>query len=282
MNTNNVERALSSCEQINPGDVVIQGICSDYNSSHLTGAAQAPDFIRKTLFEGSANKCTETGIDLKFDPRLRDLGDITAQQNATFLAIEQRIDDIIQRQAKPMIWGGDHAITYPIVKAVAKAHKSLTILHFDAHPDLYDNFQNNLFSHASPFARIMEQGLVKRLVQVGIRTITPHLKQQIERFGVEVHEMRFFDINKININENVYVSVDLDGLDPAFAPGVSHIEPGGLSTREVLNIIHNIRSEVVGADIVELNPTKDINNMTAAVAAKLSKELIGLMLSRSV
>ena len=125
----------------------------------------------------------------------------------------------------------------------------------------------------------MEAGLVQRLVQVGVRTLTPHQQKQAEKFGVEVHEMQTLDLSKIQMFENpLYISLDLDGLDPAFAPGVSHHEPGGLSTREVVDLIQKLKAKVVGADIVEYNPYRDFQNMTAYVAAKLLKEILAKML----
>jgi arginase family enzyme len=125
----------------------------------------------------------------------------------------------------------------------------------------------------------MEKGLVNRLVQVGIRTLNDHQKEQVKRFGVEVIEMKDFDPTvSFQFGGPVYISIDMDALDPAFAPGVSHHEPGGLSTREVINIIHQLNGNVVGGDIVEYNPDKDINNITAVVTAKLMKELIGKIL----
>ena len=139
---------------------------------------------------------------------------------------------------RPIALGGDHAITFPILRAFAKRHPRLSILHFDAHPDLYDEFEGNRFSHACPFARIMEEGLAGRLVQVGIRTANAHQREQVARFGVEMIEMRDFrDGLAPEFDAPVYVSFDLDGLDPAFAPGVSHREPGGLSTRQALDVI---------------------------------------------
>jgi arginase family enzyme len=125
----------------------------------------------------------------------------------------------------------------------------------------------------------MEEGLVERLVQVGIRTATGHQREQIERFGVEVIEMKDWrDDWPIDFDTPVYISFDLDCLDPAFAPGVWRREPGGLSTRQALNSIHNVSSPVVGADIVEYNPKMDLNGVTAMVAAKLLKEIAAKML----
>jgi arginase family enzyme len=153
----------------------------------------------------------------------------------------------------------------------------VNILHFDAHPDLYDDFEGDPLSHASPFARIMERRLATRLVQVGIRTLNAHCRQQAERFGVEIVEMRNFAADQVPIPPApLYISIDLDALDPAFAPGVSHHEPGGLSVREILSVLHRIKGPIVGADVVEYNPIRDINGMTAVVAAKFVKELASI------
>jgi arginase len=183
-----------------------------------------------------------------------------------------------------MLLGGDHSITWPIVRAV-RAHRGrdpLTVLHLDAHPDLYDSFEGDRLSHACPFARIMEEGLVDRLVQGGIRTLNRHQTEQARRFGVEIVPMRAGMEALIavagRLEGAVYLSVDLDVLDPAFAPGVSHPEPGGLSTRELIAILQAIRpGRLIGADIVELNPRNDLRDSTARVAAKLVKEVVGRM-----
>ena len=125
----------------------------------------------------------------------------------------------------------------------------------------------------------MEEKLVKRLVQVGIRTLNGHQREQAARFGVEIIEMKDWrDDLEFGFDTPVYVSVDLDGLDPAYAPGVSHREPGGLSTRQVIDLIHRVNQPVVGADIVEFNPRMDSGQITASLCAKLLKEISGQML----
>ena len=117
-----------------------------------------------------------------------------------------------------------------------------------------------------------------RLIQVGLRTINDHHRDQFKRFGVEVIEAgRCGENLRIQIDTPVYVSMDMDGLDPAYAPGVSHREPGGLSPRQVINLLHTIEQPIVAADIVEYNPRCDISNVTATVAAKLLKEIAGMM-----
>lgn len=166
------------------------------------------------------------------------------------------------------------------MKALARRYPELTIFHFDAHPDLYDEFEGNRLSHACPFARIMEAGLAKRLVQVGIRTINRHQREQAERFGVDVIEMRSLGaLDRLKSVGPAYITFDMDALDPAFAPGVSHREPGGMSVREGIAHLHAIEGEIVGADLVEYNPVQDIGGVTATVAAKVLKEILGRMIA---
>ncbi len=125
----------------------------------------------------------------------------------------------------------------------------------------------------------MENKFAARLVQVGIRTINTHQREQAKKYCVEMHEMKNLDLSFISKFENpLYISLDLDGIDPAFAPGVSHHEPGGLTSRQVIALIQGIEATIVGADIVEYNPTRDFNDMTAHLAAKLMKEILAKML----
>jgi agmatinase len=197
-----------------------------------------------------------------------------------FAAIEAGISSLIAQRKRPLSLGGDHSITFPIVQAMAKEYPALTIFHFDAHPDLYDEYEGNKFSHACPFARIMEAGLAKRLVQVGIRTATRHQREQAARFGVDMIEMRSLPAyEKMRAAGPAYISFDMDVLDPAFAPGVSHREPGGMSVREAIAHLHAIEGEIVGADIVEYNPVQDVAGVTATVAAKVVKEILGRMIT---
>ena len=267
-------------DDLEPGVVALIGVPSDENSSFMRGAASAPSRIREALHAGSSNLCAESEIDLGQEPRLIDLGDLELGSGVAALCqIENTITDLLERDVRVLSLGGDHAISYPIIKAYGQKHDKLNILHLDAHPDLYDEYEGNRYSHACPFARIMEEKWAARLVQVGIRTMNPHQRTQAERFGAEVIPMQAWGLEtSVHFEGPVYLSLDMDVLDPAFAPGVSHPEPGGLSTRDVLRLIQRLRAPIVGADIVEFNPARDPLGITAMAAAKFLKEIAARML----
>jgi agmatinase len=257
------------------------GLPYDASSSYLRGPAEAPPLIRKALYSPAWNSWTEQRRDLAGPAGLSDAGDLPLSPTAEARGqIEAGVAALLADGWAPIALGGDHSVTYPILRAMSRSYPSLTILHIDAHPDLYDEFEGDRFSHACPFARIMEEGLARRLVQVGIRGMNGHQRSQAERFGVEVIDMRAWEAGKRPVVDGaVYLSIDLDGLDPAFAPGVSHREPGGLSVREVLTLVQDTQGTLVGADVVEYNPRQDLGGITAIVAAKIVKEVAGGMLA---
>lgn len=267
-----------------PAVIDLIGLPSDCNSSFERGAAQAPAAIRRALWSERGNLACEDGQEIGIDFELRDRGDLWLNEDAADdPAIADAVRATIQSGAVPLVLGGDHAVTHPVVRGVHAEHGALTILHFDAHPDLYDDFDGNPRSHASPFARIMEAGLANRLVQVGVRTLNTHCREQAARFGVEIVPMAEFAPDKVPVLEGpLYISIDLDGIDPAEAPGVSHPEPGGLTLREVLAVLRRQTAPVVGADIVELNPRFDTHERTAILAAKLVREVSALIVRNQV
>jgi agmatinase len=255
--------------------IIIQGIQFDEKSSFQKGPKLAPPLIREALHCGSINMFSEnlTSID---NSKIEDKGDF---EIINYFDIEKITKTHLDSGAKVFTLGGDHSITFPIIKAHFEKYSKLDILHIDAHADLYDNFEGDPYSHACPFARIMENGLAVKLVQVGIRTLNEHQAKQAEKFNVEIHEMKNLDLSTIPKFKNpLYISLDMDGFDPAFAPGVSHHEPGGLTSRQVIDLIQSIETEVIGADIVEYNPNRDFQNMTAFLAAKMMKEIVAKMM----
>jgi len=261
------------------------GIPLDINSSYVRGPAAAPPKIRQALHCDASNKWSELGIDLGAHAAFADAGDLQLSNSLEhvgqdFAEIERAVRALLQANTLPVSLGGDHSVTYPVLKAFAPQYPELTMVHFDAHPDLYDEFEGSRFSHACPFARIMEGRLAKRLVQIGIRTLNRHQREQAKRFGVEMVQMSSLPAyDRLKIRGPVYLSFDMDVLDPAFAPGISHHEPGGMTVREAIAHLHAIEGTIVGADIVEYNPARDISGMTATVAAKILKEILGKMIA---
>lgn len=262
------------------GKPALIGIPFDAHSSYLQGAALAPPLIRTAMTCNSSNSWSENGVDLSAPEIFADAGDLKLPPDASaFSLIEKGIEELLTKNLRPISLGGDHSITYPIVRTFARHYPDLNIIHFDAHPDLYDEFQGNRYSHACPFARIMEEGCAKRLIQVGIRTMSGPLKKQAAKFGVEVVSMSQLPAyEKLKLEGPIYISFDVDVLDPAFAPGISHREPGGMSVREALGHLQAIRGGIVGADLVEYNPTQDVAQLTWMVCGRVLKEILGKMI----
>jgi arginase len=256
------------------------GLPTDINSSFERGPARAPDAIRAALFSDRGNMSCENGLEIGVDVHIDDQGNLplTEHTQTDDGLITEEVSKALHAGTVPILLGGDHAVTLPVLRAIHAHCGPVTILHFDAHPDTYHDFEGNPRSHASPFARIMEAGFAARLVQVGIRTLTRHCREQADKFGIETVDMRSFRPENVPaLSGPVYISLDLDGIDPAHAPGVSHPEPGGLTVRDVLAVLDRVQAPVIGADIVELNPARDIQDMTAILAAKFVREIAALI-----
>jgi len=261
------------------GPPTLLGAPYDASSSFRRGPAAAPPVIRAALHSPAGNSWTETQVDL--GGLLADVGDLPLPPESPAQArvlIERGIMALLAAGGRPIVLGGDHSITYPVLRALRPHQRRLTVLHIDAHPDLYDEFEGDRFSHACPFARAHEEKLLDRHVVIGIRTLNAHQLAQAKRFGVDVVDMdAWVGGRRPRVTGPVYLSIDLDGFDPAHVPGVSHPEPGGLTVREVVTLVHGLKGPIVGADVVELNPELDVRGLTAQVAAKLVKEIAGQM-----
>lgn len=183
--------------------ITLQGICYDEKSSYLRGSAKAPDLVREFLYSNSSNSFTELGLDIKTID-INDKGNFSPQE---YFEIESITSGNKELDRKLVTIGGDHSITYPIIKAYAPERVNFDILQIDAHGDLYDNFEGDPYSHACPFARIMEAGLISRLVQVGGRTYTTHQLAQAKKFGVEVHEMKDYRLEKLRFKNPLYITL---------------------------------------------------------------------------
>ncbi|MEO1136024.1 MAG: agmatinase [Pseudomonadota bacterium] len=261
--------------------ISLHGFPWDAGSSYARGPALAPAVIRAVLFSDASSPYSLSGVNIEDAIGCYDFESLPKNGAEARAAIERRIVKSLNENKKPISLGGDHSVTYPILRAMKAHYGPLNILQIDAHTDLYEEFEGDRYSHACPFARAIEDGCINQLVQIGLRSVTPQAKNFGETNGVVM--LGADETGAIPfewLQSPLYVTIDLDGLDPAFAPGVSHPEPGGLSTRDVLSILKSLSVSPVGADVVELNPERDVNLTTANVAARLVKELIGLMAGR--
>eukprot|EP01062_Namystynia_karyoxenos_P057028 TRINITY_DN47998_c0_g1_i1.p2 TRINITY_DN47998_c0_g1~~TRINITY_DN47998_c0_g1_i1.p2 ORF type:complete len:326 (+),score=100.95 TRINITY_DN47998_c0_g1_i1:76-1053(+) len=273
-----------------PRRIALLGIPSDHNSSFQLGPAAGPPVVRAALACGSSHSFSEGVVNVGAELRAGDCGDLALDNSGTPQAREADRRAIIDaataltRGGAPLLCiGGDHSITFPVVDALSARHPGqVEILHFDAHPEMCDSLQGNRLSHACPFARILEQGRVRRLIQLGIRADDHHQREQRQqRFGGLVQAVSMLDwppppgLLTFPPDAKVYISIDADAFDPAFAPGVSHPEPGGLSTRDVIRALRSVVAPggVIGADIAEYNPGRDLDGATGYVMAKVLKEL---------
>ena len=267
---------------------VFLGIGDDSQSSFLHGPADAPERIRRAYDGRCYNATTESGVDLASS--VTDLGDLAPRSTweASAREYRARVEETLRQGSTPFIAGGDHAVTVPVVEAFAVLRRPIHVIQIDAHPDLYSEFEGNPDSHASTAARIIEMDHVQSLTQIGIRTMNEEQRRQAERFSdrLRVFEARSLEgslppLGHIPVDAAVYLTIDMDGFDPAFAPGVSHPVPGGLTSRQVLDLILRGHWTLAGMDVVEVNPSRDIQHMTAILAARLLHEGMGYAAGRT-
>lgn len=262
--------------------LVFLGLADDTQSTYLSGCADAPRAIRSAYDGKCFNATTESGVDL--EESVLDLGDRHPKESWEESAriYKALCEELIEAERIPFIAGGDHAVTIPVVEALEVLDQPVHVIQIDAHPDLYPDYDGNRFSHACTGARILEMDHVESLTQLGIRTMNAVQSQYVDRYPdrLVIHEaselaVELPELSHIPEEAYVYLTIDLDGLDPAFAPGVSHPVPGGLSSRQVLDLIQQGHWELVGMDVVEVNPTRDVNDQTAILAARLLHEGMG-------
>ncbi len=261
-------------------DIVILGVPYDEMSTYRKGAALAPQAVREASSSHSVNPCTEEGHSLAEATHMVDRGDIVLPDGPEAVAaeIQKAVAKIIAAGAKPILIGGDGSITPPAAQALAEARGKIDILYIDAHLDLHEAYEGNPFSHGSGAYRMLSSIEFGRFVQLGIRMPAKgHLEMARER-GIEViTAFHLVSPEDLQFENPLYLTIDMTCLDPAFAPGVGNPSPGGLSTRELLDILKSISGEIAAADVVELVPQYDLSQITTSAAVRLVMEIAGLM-----
>jgi len=274
-------------------DVALVGIPYDGGTSYRTGARFGPRAVRE---QSSLIRSWHPVLKVHPFQRLRvaDCGDVDVVPIAierTFEAITRRVDEIVAAGATPLCVGGDHSITLAILRAVARRHGRVGVVHFDAHPDTWDEYFGSKFFHGTPFRRAVEEGLIdpRRMIQIGIRgpLYGPEDFAFHDEHGIEVIRIEAVKDQGVAAAAQrlarlaggpVYCSFDIDAVDPAYAPGTGTPEVGGLTSYEALALVRALSGlTLVGADIVEVSPPYDgPGQITALLAANLMFELVSL------
>jgi agmatinase len=290
-----------------PGEVVILGAPFDWGASHRPGARFGPKAIREADYlppDGSRPHLTAR-VDPLRDLPVVDAGDIPivgGYIEPSLQLIQERVHAVASRGAIPIVLGGDHTITLPDATGVALHHGfgEVALVHFDAHADTGDEQWGQLYGHGTPMRRLIESGAVPghRFVQIGLRGYWPppetldwmaeqgmrsYFMEDIVRRGLDVVVDEAVAHASDGGQRPVFVSVDIDVVDPGMAPGTGTPEPGGLTARQLLDTVRRLGRElhVVGADVVEVAPAYDQPmDITAALANRVVLELTTGMAER--
>jgi agmatinase len=295
--------------ELEAGVVAIVGAPFDWGTSHRPGARFGPKAIREGDYlppDGERPHLT-AGIDPLPVLPVVDVGDISLVPGYSELSIDRiaaHVRAITEAGAIPLVLGGDHTVTYPSARAVAEVIGAgdVALIHFDAHADTADTHQGQLYGHGTPMRRLIESGAVPghRFVQIGLRGYWPPpdtlawMRQQrmrsyfmadITERGLDVVVDEAVDAALGDGARGVYVSVDIDVVDPGMAPGTGTPEPGGLTARQLLDSVQRLGRElhIVGADLVEVAPHYDQPaDITARLANRVALELLtGMALRRA-
>lgn len=279
-------------------DIGLIGVPWDGGTTNRPGARHGPRQMRD-LSTMMRNVHHVTGVQPFRAARCADMGDSPVnpvQLDDTLARVEAFVAALHAQAIKPLTAGGDHLITLPIMRAIADRTRPLGMVHFDAHTDTWDRyFGGAQYTHGTPFRRAIEEGLLdpKRTIQIGIRggLYNATDKEWGLAQGIRVVEIEeYFDLGpdrvaalaRETVGEGpVYVSFDVDGLDPVYAPGTGTPEIGGYSTHEAQRMLRTLRGlDIVGADVVEVSPPFDPSGTTALVGATLMWEILCLMAER--
>jgi agmatinase len=253
--------------------IVILGCPLDVTSSFRGGTKFAPDSIRRASWtlETYSPYLTKDLEDITF----YDSGNLELPPGDLLFAldlIENAVSEIVGQDKKTLILGGEHLVTYPILKAMKKRFSAIQLVHFDAHCDLRDEYEGQKLSHATAIKRVKELGIAE-IHQVGIRSGTRQEFKELRPVGSPA-----LLADRLIPDMPIYLTFDLDVFDPSLAAGVTTPEPGGLMFREVMDYFSVLAgTQIVGADIVELAPDYDPTFVSSICAAKIAREVLMLL-----
>ncbi|MCD6575849.1 MAG: agmatinase [Nanoarchaeota archaeon] len=263
---------MKFAKTIEEADAIIIGFPVDQGTENK-GTKDAPAEVRKAFdnFYFSENAK---------ESKIYDVSDVVEEEDfeKTMEKIEKKISELLKHKKPIISIGGNHSVTAPIVKAFSKKHKNFGIIFLDAHPDC----QKDYFPFGDVVSKIVEMQIP--IVIIGVRNWSEDEYNFLIENKIPFLQAKDFTIEKAielakkHLPNKVYISFDIDFIDAAFAPGTGCIEPGGISSRDSLNLLHNIGKNftIIGSDMVEVNPSKDTNNLTTNLAAKIILEVASI------
>lgn len=271
-------------------DVAVSGIPYDAAVTHRSGCRLGPQAIRAASVQLAELKAFPFGFDPFDHLAVADLGDCFVDPHHPYTVgptVEEHADNILKTGAKMLTFGGDHSVAYPLIKAHARKHGPVALVQFDAHCDTWDDDGDRL-DHGTMFARASDEGHidVSRSIQVGLRTYNDSdhgfeilTSPWIHRNGVDA---ALTAVHKRVADAPVYISFDVDGLDPAYAPGTGTPVAGGLATWQALELIRGLGDlNLIGMDVVEVSPPYDHSEITAIAAATLAHDWLCLLAEKN-
>jgi agmatinase len=289
---------LPRLDQVDRADVAVLGLPFDSGTSFRPGARFGPEAVR-----AGSKLLRPYHLGLDVEPwttlQLADAGDVAINPFDIVEAvgqIEAAANALYSKANQIVSIGGDHTVALPLLRAAHARHGPVAVVHFDAHLDTWDTYFGARYTHGTPFRRASEEGLLAldHCAHVGIRNSVYALADFDEDRRLGFATVSTLDIARRGVDEAidrvrdrvgdlpVYVSIDIDVLDPAHAPGTGTPEPGGLTTRELQMILHGLADlDLVGADVVEVAPAYDHAQLTALAAANVIYDLLGMFATRS-
>jgi len=273
------DRFLEAKDDYNNAKIVIIGAPMDFTVSFRPGTRFGPKKIREVSYGlESYSVYTDDSLENKkfFDAGDADIPFGNVEKSLDIL--ENITEKILEDEKIPLYLGGEHLISYPIIKKVAEKYPDLVVLHFDAHADLRDTYFGEKLSHATVLRRISEHIKDKHIFHFGIRSGVReeflYAQQHTHMYPIEV-KTPFLNVLQDLKNRPIYITLDIDVVDPAFAPGTGTPEPGGCNSQEILEVVSHFKSlNVVGFDLVEVSPANDLSDRTSLLAAKILRELL--------
>lgn len=263
-------------------DFVVFGMPMDYTVSFRPGSRFGPNRIREASI-GLEEYSVYLDRHLE-DIRVHDAGDMLLPFGNAAKSIEKMeayAEQLFQDRKFPVGLGGEHLVSWPVIKAAHRAHENLAVIHIDAHADLREEYEGEVLSHSTPIRKACELLGPENVYSFGIRSGMREEFAYAETSGMHMSRFEVAEPLKEKIpalaGRNVYVTIDIDVLDPAFAPGTGTPEAGGISSKELLEAIHIIAGSdvnVIGCDLVEVLPAYDPSEQTAVAASKFIREMM--------